>query len=164
MLLGAVGCSEALPDVRVIKSTRILAVRIDVTEPLVEEDPDAAIRCQALPFETVTITPFVVDPDGPVDPIAIDPVWIACQLNPGAGLFGCISSTFPTSIADIPDCVPPDLMGLEAGEIPDAQSPCLIGRDPTPEFVVPFNSSVLIGGDIEVTMIGSKPGHYWANR
>ena len=158
LAIGGSACAEELPDPRMIESTRVLAVRTEVTVPLVPEEDDIAVRCQALPLETVTLTPFVVDPQGPVDPDEIDPVWIACQMGPGEGLFGCIQNAFPVALEDIPACVPPDPMDLGGDEIPEAISPCVIGRAGAPEFTVPFNSSILIGGDIEVTMIGSTPG------
>jgi hypothetical protein len=153
-----VGCAEELPDERMIENTRILAMRVEVTAPLFPDEPDSATRCQALPFETVRIEPWIVDPDGPVDLDELDPVWIACQMTPGQGLFGCISNEFPTDLDDIPECEVPDFMDLETGELPEAQGLCLIGRDPRPEFTVPMNSSILIGGEIEVTMIAGPPG------
>jgi hypothetical protein len=155
--LAATGCAQELPDPRLIESTRPLAIRVEVTSSFVMDDPEAATRCQALPFDTVSLTPWIVGPEGPVDLSTIDPVWIACQLNPGQGLFGCIQSKFPTTLDEIPVCEPPDLMGLDPGMIPPAQTPCLIGRAETPDFVVPFNSSILTGGDIEITMIGRTP-------
>lgn len=157
LLAVAPGCAEELPDVRLIESTRPLGLRVEVTASLVQDEPDAATRCQALPFDTVRLTPWIVDPEGPVELEAVDPVWIACQLNPGQGLFGCIQSTFPTRLEDIPVCEPPDLTNLDPNAIPPAQSPCVIARTPTPDFVVPFNSSILAGGDIELTMIGRTP-------
>jgi hypothetical protein len=156
--LGA-GCAEQLPDVRTIEKTRVLAVRVEVTGPIVPEDaPEAGTRCQALPFETVTLTPFVVDPRGPLDPQDVDPLWIACQLNPSQGLFGCIQEAFPLEPADLPACEPPSPDDLDGPELPSAVSPCRIGRGDVAQLVVPLDSSVFVGGDIEVTMIGSTPG------
>jgi hypothetical protein len=159
-LLGCLvpACAEELPDESVIESTRPLAVRVEVTAPVVPDEEGAATRCQALPFETVTLTPWVVAPEGPLEPDAVDPVWIACPLNPSQGLFGCISTHFPTQLDDLQSCPPPELPGPDATELPEYPAPCVIGRRGVVELAVPFVSNILIGGDLEVTMIGSTPG------
>ena len=68
--LGALGlgaaCSDPLPSSRVVIDARVLAIRVEVTQSLTPlDDVDKAPRVQALPLETVQITPFVVGPDGP---------------------------------------------------------------------------------------------------
>lgn len=161
----ASGCAMELPDEGLIISHRILAIRTAVTNPLLPEDPELADRpkAEALPFETVTIEPFIVDPDGPVPndgDDALDLVWIACELTPGQGLFACIQDAMPLTLDDLPDCPVQDPLDLiEGGDsLPETVSPCLIAREPAPEYTVPFSASVFVSGSIELTMIGGVPG------
>ena len=83
------GCGNMLPDVALLDAVRPLAARIEVTAPLVpDEDPDLPSRAQALPFETVTITPLVAGPQGVVDVDTLAPLWFACPLSPAQSLYG----------------------------------------------------------------------------
>jgi hypothetical protein len=159
-MLATVGCAMDLPDERLIISHRVLAIRTAVTMPLVpdpELDADRP-KAQALPFETVELTPFIVNQDGIVDPDGLDVVWLACELTPGQGLFACVSESFPTTLAEIPDCEIPDITQLSGEELPELVSPCLIAREGTPEYVVPLSANVFVGGSIELTMIAGVPG------
>lgn len=154
------GCAMDLPDERLIISHRILAIRTAVTTSLVPDpmlDADRP-KAQALPFETVELTPFIVNQDGNVDPDSLDVIWLACELTPGQGLFACVSAAFPTTLADIPDCEVPDITALMGDELPELISPCLIAREGTPEYVVPLSANVFVGGAIELTMIAGVPG------
>ena len=155
------GCAIDLPDPRLIISNRVLAIRTAVTGPLLPEDPDLADRpkAEALPFETVTLEPFIVDAEGPLDPDSLDLVWIACDLLPGQGLFACLQDAMPLSLDDLPACEAPDFNALlgGSGELPENVSPCLIAREGTPEYVVPLSANVFISGSIELTMIGGVP-------
>lgn len=156
------GCGDPLPSSQRIASTRVLAVRSEVILPLLPEpDPSAAPRCEALPFETVRLTPFVVDTDGPFSPAELDPIWLACNLGPVDGLFACLKGAFPTELALIPECPPVsfDSIDPESGSLPESPSPCRIPADATPDdgaqdLTVPLASTLLFGGDIELTMIG----------
>jgi hypothetical protein len=136
-----------------------LAIQTEVTTPLpfIEEEPDAAGRAQALPFEGVTITPFLVDPKGPIDPADVDPVWIACEMSPGQGLFGCIQEQFPLELDDIPACPEVDFLTVDLEDPPPSVSPCVISRSFAPEYTVPFSQNLFVGGDIELTMIAGPP-------
>jgi hypothetical protein len=159
-LAGAAGCAQDLPDERLIISHRVLAIRTAVTASLV---PDAELdadrpKAQALPFETVEITPFIVNQDGEVDPDSLDVIWLACELTPGLGLFACVSDSFPTTLADIPDCEVPDINELSGTELPEMVSPCLIAREGSPEYIAPLTANVFVGGAIELTMIAGVPG------
>lgn len=155
-----VGCAQDLPDERLIIAHRVLAIRTAVTTSLVpdpELDADRP-KAQALPFETVEITPFIVNQDGDVDPDTLDVIWLACELTPGQGLFGCVSAAFPTTLAKIPECEVPDITQLSSEELPELVSPCLIAREGSPEYVVPLSANVFVGGAIELTMIAGVPG------
>lgn len=156
----AAACAQDLPDERLIIAHRTLAIRTEVTTPIVQDPELDADRpkAQALPFETVEITPFIVNQDGAVDPESLDIVWLACELTPGQGLFACISDSFPTTLADIPDCEVPDIGQLGGTELPEMESPCLIGREGSPQYVVPLSANVFVGGAIELTMIAGVPG------
>jgi hypothetical protein len=156
----AAACAQDLPDERLIIAHRTLAIRTAVTMPLVgdmELDPDRP-KAQSLPFETVEITPFIVNEEGVVDPDSLDIIWLACELTPGQGLFACVSAAFPTTLAEIPDCEVPDLSELSGTELPEMVSPCLIGREGSPEYVTPLSANAFVGGAIELTMIAGVPG------
>jgi hypothetical protein len=159
LMVGTAGCAQDLPDERLIISHRVLAIRTAVTTSL---DPDPELdadrpKAQALPFEAVELTPFIVNQDGIVDPDGLDVLWLACELTPGQGLFACVSSSFPTTLAEIPDCEIPDLSQLSGAELPELVSPCVIAREGTPEYMVPLSANVFVGGAIELTMIAGVP-------
>ncbi|HGG56412.1 MAG TPA: hypothetical protein ENK31_01305 [Nannocystis exedens] len=161
----AAGCGDPLPSSQQITSTRVLAMKSEVVGPLFPEtDPDAAVRCQALPFETVRITPFIVDPAGPVDPLTIEPLYIACNLNASQGLFACLKSAIPTDLASIPECPLPSFADLdpEAEAPPEPPSPCILPADGSDDglqdLTIPFATALIAGGDVEVTMFGHMEG------
>jgi hypothetical protein len=159
LVVVASGCAMDLPDERLIISHRVLAIRTAVTMPLVQDPELDADRpkAQALPFETVGLTPFIVNQDGAVDPDSLDVLWLACELTPGQGLFACLSDSFPTTLAKIPDCEVPNIAELGGDALPELVSPCLIAREGTPEYVVPLSANVFVGGAIELTMIAGVP-------
>ena len=150
-----------LPLPERIASTRPLAMRVEVVEP--GADP---VRAEALPFETVQLTPFMVDPDGPLTLDEIEselaPVWLACPLQPVEGLFSCLSNQLPLEADAIEDCpdVDPSAFDPTATELPTLPSPCWIRSDAAaqPQFRVPIDVNFLLGGDLEVTMVGHVPG------
>lgn len=159
LLAGA--CAMELPDPRLIIDHRVLAIRTEVFQPLVP-NPDPQVdaltpKAQALPFETVRITPFIVNPEGPVDPDSLDALWIACELTPGQGLFGCLQAAMPLTLEDLPECVAPSLSELGGDELPEPESPCLIARQGAPDYAVPLSANVFIGGAIELTLIAGVP-------
>ena len=156
----ASACQDPLPDPQLVITPRILAIKTEVTTPLPLgiDEADQPARAQALPFEGVTITPFLVHPEGVYAPDEIDPVWIACEMGPGQGLFGCISESFPFELDSLPSCPVQDFNSVDVGDPPPSVSPCLIGRAFAPEFVVPFSQNLFVGGDIELTMIAGPPG------
>lgn len=159
-------CGGDLPISERIASTRVLAIRNEVITLLYPDPgPDLGVRCEALPFEQVRLTPWVVTPDGLLDLTGpdFDPIYIACDLGPGQGLFSCLKDAVPTTLADIPECPVPsftDLMGMGVGM--DPPSPCILPADDSDDgaqdFTVPFASTLLIGGDLEITMISRSPG------
>lgn len=160
-------CGGDLPVEERIVTTRVLAIKSEVTTPLIPDpEPDLGVRCQALPFEGVRLTPWIVTPTGPLDLAGpdFDPIYIACNLGPGQGLFACLKSQLPTTLADIPECPIPSFMDLDpmASTLPESPSPCILAADDSDDgaqdFVVPFAQALLIGGDIEVTMISRSPG------
>ncbi len=159
-------CGGDLPVAERIASTRILALRSEVVTPLLPDDPELGPRCEALPFETVRMTPFIATPTGPLDLTGpdFDPLWIACNLSPGQGLFACLKAAIPTTLDKIPACPVPSFTDLdpESSELPDSPSPCILPADGSDDgaqdFTVPFASTLLIGGDLELTMISRGPG------
>lgn len=155
--LFASGCADMLPDPNQIIRTRVLAVRTSVTQPLVA-DQEPTTRAQAIPFEGVTIEPFIVGPDGPIDPDTLDPVWLACELPPGAGLLTCLQDAMPLALADIPACPLPDLGDLMGEDLPETPSPCVIDRAGSPTYTVPLSINTFVGGSVELTMIAGDDG------
>ncbi len=154
----SLGCAMDLPEPGLIISTRVLAIKTTVATPLVPDPADADTpKAQALPFETVTIEPFVVGPEGPIEPDSIDPVWIACELTAGQGLFACIQAAMPLTLDELPECAVPSFTDLDGTSLPEPVSPCLIGRTGIPEYTVPLSANVFIGGAIELTMIAGSP-------
>ncbi len=158
------GCSQDLPDERLIIAPRVLSISTNVVfSPTSEPDaPGLPPKVQALPFDTVKISPLIVTPEGVVAQedlaAAHDPIWIACELAPGSGLFGCISKAMPTALGDLPDCLVPSPLDLSDRGLPEFPTPCIIAREGAPEFVVPLTANMLIGGDFEITMIASSKG------
>jgi len=159
-----VGCADPLPSSQRVTETRVLAIKTEVIVPLFPEmDPDAAVRCQALPFEQIRLTPFVVDTQGPVDPLTLDPIYVACNLQASQGLFSCLRSAIPTDFAAIPECPVPSLdLDPEAEAPPEPPSPCVLPADGTDDGIqdmtLPFATALLAGGDIEVSMFGHMEG------
>ncbi len=157
------GCGMDLPLEERIASLRPLAIRVEVDDPTAgEEDP---VRAEALPFETVRLVPFIVDPEGPLELQRIadelEPRWIACNMAPIEGVGSCVSNAAPLDPADVPQCPIVDFAAIDpaSGELPTFPSPCEIvtGTASQPEFTVPFDFAYLIGGDVEVTMVGHLP-------
>jgi hypothetical protein len=162
LALAMTACAQDLPDPKLIIHHRVLAIRTAVTMPLLP-DPDPAVemltpKAEALPFERVELTPFIVNPDGPVDPESLDIVWIACELTPGQGLFACLQAAMPLTLDELPECGEPSIADLMDAELPEYETPCLIARAGTPEYVVPISANVFVNGSIELTMIAGVPG------
>lgn len=163
---GLAACGGDLPIAERIASTRVLALRSEVVVPLpgMPDDPELGTRCEALPFEGVRLTPWIATPTGPLDLTGpdYDPVWIACNLGPGQGLFACLKAALPLELADIPTCPVPSFADLMAMDLPEPPSPCIIPADASDDgkqdFTVPFASALLIGGDLEITLISQSPG------
>lgn len=167
------GCTESR-DEYLIEETRVLAIRTQVVTPGVEiPDPNLApTKAQALPFEFVQISPFVVEPGGNVEPKRIDPLWIACGLAPGQGLGSCLRAELPVPPAQwLPVCadVQVGIDALLSGEQPPSEFPIcrinppeghvnFVGAEPEPVWQVPFTLNALFGGSIEITMIAGIPG------
>lgn len=163
-----VACGEGLPLVERIASTRPLAMRVVVDEPPSGDGGRGTLlRAEAMPFETVSLQPLIVDPRGPLDDARIEaelePVWLACNLLPTQGLFGCISESVPIDLDDLDECAPPQLPGeIDPENLETSSGPC---RIPIPEgesiarppFTVPVDPAYLLGGDIEVTMVAHLP-------
>jgi len=159
-----VACGMDLPLVERIASTRPLAMRVVVDEPAMRGD--IAERAEAMPFETVSLLPLIVDPRGPLDDTRIEtelePVWLACNLVPTQGLFGCVTGAVPLDPDDLDDCAPASLEGFDPDDLTMSSGPCRIpiADDQSaarPPFTVPIDPTYLLGGDIEVTMVAHRP-------
>lgn len=158
------GCAGDLPLEDRIANVRPLAIRTEVIDPAPIEGE--AVRAEALPLETVRVIPFVTDPQGPWSPERIaallDPVWVACTMQPVQGVFGCITAARPLDPDDLPDCPPVDPGAFDpmSPMIPSVPSPCVVVTDEpgAPTLTVPLDPAFLLGGDLEVTMIGHRPG------
>jgi hypothetical protein len=161
--LGFVACAGDLPIAERIASVRPLAVRSEVIDPAAM--PDEAVRAEAMPLENVRLVPLIADPQGPWSAARIaaelDPVWIACTMEPAQGVFGCITAARPLDPADLPECPPIDPTAFDPSdpELASRPSPCTLAvADPgAPELIMPIDPAFLLGGDLEVTMIGHRP-------
>jgi hypothetical protein len=180
--LSAAACGDSLRDRQLVIEPRLLALRVDVTGPLVAEPPETPPRAQALPFERVTLQPLFVTPTGVAAPAgaeppgsssggavatieAFTPIWIACDLIPGEGLLGCLQRYRPTTVDSLvrcPEPTPEELAEvLAGGTLPLFPAPCLL-HDldevvATPELVVPATAGTLGGAGVEVTVFASDP-------
>lgn len=163
----SLACAPDLPSAQRIAEPRILALRADVVGPLFpDEADDLGARCEALPFEKVRLTPFMAAPEGALDVAGpdFDPIWIACNLGFGEGLFACLKGALPLALDDLPVCPTPSFADIDptSMELPDSPSPCRLPDDGSPDgrqdLVVPLAANLLIGGDLEVTMISRGPG------
>lgn len=163
----AAACAPDLPVSQRIAAPRILAMRSEVVGPLFpDETEDAGVRCEALPFEKVRVTPFMAAPEGALDIAGpdFDPIWISCNLGFGEGLFACLKGAIPLGLDALPTCPVPSFADIDPAsmELPDSPSPCRLPDDGSDDgrqdFVVPLAATLLIGGDIEVTMISRGPG------
>lgn len=160
----SLGCAMDLPLEERIISTRPLAVRIEVLEP--NAPADAPVRAEALPFERVQAIPFIVDPQSPLSgqEIAeqIEPVWLACPLQPIEGVFSCLTGKLPLDPDDVPECpeISPADFDPSTGALPPFPSPCFVsgGAPERPELTIPLEPAFLLGGDLELTMVGHVPG------
>ena len=156
-------CGMGLPIEERIANTRPLAIRTEVDDPArADGDP---VRAEALPFETARMVPFIVDPEGALtlDEVEseLEPRWLACNLAPIEGLGTCLANQAPLDLSDVPACPVIELSSVdpETGEFPEFPSPCEIttGTPSQPELTIPFDIAYLIGGDVEVTMVGHRP-------
>lgn len=158
----ATGCAGDLPVAERIASVRPLAIRTEVIAPAPVEGE--AVRAEALPFETVRITPLVADPQGPWSPARIatlDPTWVVCTMDPVQGVFGCITAARPLDPDRLPDCPPvvPGAIPTDPSQITSPPSPCRLVTDSpgAPTLTVPIDPAFLLGGDLEITMIAHRP-------
>lgn len=157
-------CAMDLPISERIIDERPLAMRVEVVDPLATADQP--VRAEALPIETIRVIPFIVDADGPISPerieTEIEPVWLACPLQPLQGIFACLSAQLPLSLDEIEDCPPVDFTALDpsSGELPAVPTPCRMagGTAAEPSMQVPLDFNFFLGGDLEITMIGHRPG------
>ena len=156
-------CGAELPLQERIAFTRPLATRIEVLEPT--KPPEEATRAEGTPLETLRVVSFFGDTEGALTTeeieTEIEPIWIACNMQPLVGLFGCISDQFPTTLEDIPDCEPTDLSALDpmAMSFPLPPNPCRMvdGTPGMPQMQIPLDLGFLLGGDLEITMFGRRP-------
>ena len=156
-------CAMDLPISERIADVRPLAVRVEVLDPFAM--PDAAVRTEALPIETILVRPLFVDEVEPFTPerieAEIEPLWLACPLQPIQGIFACLSNHLPLTLDAIEECPPVDLGALDpgSGELPAMPAPCRItgGTPSEPTMQVPLDFNFFLGGDLEITMIGHRP-------
>ena len=139
-------------------------MRVEVLEPT--KPPEDPTRTEGLPLETIRIVPFVVGTDIPLSAqdieAQLEPVWIACNMQPLASVFSCLPARLPLKLSDIPDCETADLSTFDpmATGLPSPPNPCRLvdGTPGQPEMQIPLALEFLLGGDLEITMIGHHPG------
>jgi hypothetical protein len=161
-------CAMDLPISERIINERPLAMRVEAVDPFA--DPAAPVRAEVLPVETLRVIPFIVDDQGPIEPERIEaelePVWLACPLQPIQGIFACLSARLPLELAELEECPPVDLSALDpsSGQLPVMPAPCRIATaggastPAMPSMQVPIDFNFFLGGDLELTMIAHRPG------
>jgi hypothetical protein len=164
---GLAACAMDLPISERIANVRPLAMRVEAVDPLA--DPTAAVRTEVLPIETLRVLPFIVDDSEPFTPERIEaelePVWLACPLQPIQGIFACLSARLPLSLDEIEACPPVDFSALDPSsmELPAMPAPCVIpiaggaSTPASPSMQVPLDFNFFLGGDLELTMIAHRP-------
>ena len=158
-LLSASGCGMGLPNPELVVFTRPLAMRVEVIESVIVDPPNAQPRAQALPFDRVSLQPFLGGVNGPVDPASLDAVYLACPRTSSQGTFGCYDEQIPLRLDELPACDTPSLTGFDFENIPPPQGPCLVDRGVSvAEYVVPFDTNLLSGGNPEILMIAGVEG------
>jgi hypothetical protein len=156
-----------LPISERIANVRPLAMRVEAVDPLA--DPTAAVRTEVLPIETLRAVPFIVDDGEPFTPERIEaelePLWLACPLQPIQGIFACLSAQLPLQLDEVEACPPVDFSALDPSsmELPAMPAPCLIPTEggastpSSPSMQVPLDFNFFLGGDLELTMIAHRP-------
>lgn len=77
-------CLPTLPPAWLIDDPRVLAIRTDViaagplAPPLADDPPDRT-RSEALPGDTIRLTPIVADAEGLIDLAPAPPLWLRCR-------------------------------------------------------------------------------------
>ena len=160
--LWSMACALDLPISERIVNERPLAMRIEV---LPAAQDGAPVQTEAMLLDTIRAVPLVVDIEGVLDADRIatemEPVWLACPLQPLEGVFGCLGGQLPLELGDIEVC--PEIDPFEllmSGEPPELPVPCQVQTDTpgAPQMQVPFDFNFFLGGDLELTMIAHRPG------
>jgi hypothetical protein len=163
----AAACAMDLPISERIANVRPLAVRVEAVDPFAMEGQ--AVRAEVLPVESLRVIPFIVDEDEPLSAERIEaelePVWLACPLQPVQGIFACLSTKLPLALDALEDCPPVDFAALDpsAGQLPAMPAPCRIptgvgaSTPASPVMQVPLDFNFFLGGDLELTMIAHRP-------
>lgn len=161
-------CAGDLPISERIANVRPLAMRVEASGAFAPEPSDLPPRSEALPIDTIRAIPFIVDDQGPLTPERIEaelePVWLACPMQPIQGLFACLSAQLPLQLSEIEDCPPVDFSALDpsSGELPAMPAPCRIpvgvgaSAPAQPSMQVPIDFNFFLGGDLELTMIAHR--------
>jgi hypothetical protein len=161
LCVSIVACGAGLPLEERIDGVRPLAMRVEVIDP--PPGVDEAVRAEGMPLERVRLLPLVTDGGPPWDATRlgeIEPVWLACVTQPIEGSYGCIARAAPIETSDLVDCPAPDLGAIDPAMPPAIPSPCRIsgGSPAAAELAIPIDFGFLLGGDLEVTLVGHLPG------
>ena len=117
-----VGCSAPQPNPWwLVEHVEPLAVRLEVIAegPWATDPPGRRRFADPLPLDTVQVTPFVVDPDGPVSLEDLDAAWVLCDFNDGT----CLDDL--ALRGSLPACEVAEPYRFES---------CLLGRGPRATF------------------------------
>ncbi|MEM9454350.1 MAG: hypothetical protein AAGF11_09235 [Myxococcota bacterium] len=165
--VGSLGsaCAMELPLAERIDNLRPLGIRVEAQSAFAPEPTDQATRAEALPTDNIRVIPLFVDDQEPLSSERIEqelePVWLACPLQPIQGIFSCLTAQLPLTLDEIEDCPPVDFSALDptTGELPAVPTPCRLaqGTPAEPQMQVPLDFNFFLGGDLELTMIGHRP-------
>jgi hypothetical protein len=121
-LLVAAACSAPEPKPWwLVERVEPLALRLEVTEqgPWATQPPGARRFADPLPLDTVEVSPFIVDPDGPLPIDQLDAAWVLCGFGGGV----CLDEL--ALHGTLPECEVADPFQLGS---------CLLGRGPRATF------------------------------
>lgn len=167
--LPLMGCND-LPEEAYVEYPRMLGLRASVvSSPLRSIDPqDPRPFAQALPFETVQLSEWVVSPQGPAAQGGLGGRWLACerlpQTGPGDCLRGYIRDKDPI-LNEIGPCQTSDvgLPGRQPGadnsaSLPTRTPPCYLPANQNPpQYTVPLSVNMLLGASFEFWFFVSLP-------
>lgn len=153
LVLGSLGCTPPLDPPWLLGTPTELALHVEVVAqgpygaPI---EPSPRTPRDALPRDTISLTPIIVDADGPIDLDALEGMWTLCS-----GIGNCLFRG--DRVAERAECTGDEIQPAE---------PCVFGRSaratlPLADFPDPSSAQALTVFDLltgpTVTFVASAP-------